>query len=108
MVGKVGRKVSEDWTHANFSTGMFARMKSISWSEALGPIVRPLRPSPWSIGHVVGWSWRLDEGLAASRIGEVVESRRFKLWKARLDGGRAEGLHGSVKKCGHHPTWFSS
>jgi len=40
-VGKVGRKVSEDWTlrrACEFSTGMFARMKSISWSLALEPI----------------------------------------------------------------------
>jgi len=49
----------------------------------------------------VGCSSRLDEGLAASRIDEVVGLRG-------LDGGRAEGLQGSVKKCGHHPTWFLS
>lgn len=33
-------------------------------------------------------------GLTASRIDEAGRSETVELWKARLDGGRAEGLPG--------------
>ncbi len=44
-VGKVGRRASEDWMlrrACEFSTGMFARLKSINWSLTFEPITGPL------------------------------------------------------------------